>query len=268
MTNPYESAFGEDTPHKKQEGEEQPSVPPGDLFADLPEGPLREPLDEILDICAAFKEKATSFVQLLSATRAVDYKVSAVARQKWLQYLVQVEDPQAKEDLAAERKLYELLQRKFRDVIVPMKDLAQLHLDALKRYHNDIDEHYYSVEKTALEVKRDLERAKAEILLQRKILFDAQEALQLLSEALEATEIRMDKYVNAGGKNNISGSELALLRQERRQLTEGQEHRFNYGFFALNLLDKLSLQLSILPKETSSQYLDKLSLALEAREES
>lgn len=92
MINFYELVFGEDIFCKKQEGEEQLFVFLGDLFVDLLEGLFCELFDEILDICVVFKEKVIFFVQLLSVIWVVDYKVLVVVWQKWLQYLVQVED--------------------------------------------------------------------------------------------------------------------------------------------------------------------------------
>lgn len=264
MTNPYESAFGE---------ENQPKPDKADQARLSAESPLEEfeddgveLLDELLELCRKFSEQAGPFVQLLSKTRAVDHEVPALARRRWLQYLVSVDDPHRKKNLKEERVYYELLQKKFVQIIVPMKTLATQHLEAIKKYHNDIDEHYYSIHKTELQVKREVARAKEDILLQRRILFDAQEALSILTEALDATEKRMGEYVNVGGQNNISASELAVLSQERRRLTDGEIHQFNFGFFALNLLDKLSMQLQFLPKATTAQYLGQLSLALEARE--
>jgi len=48
-------------------------------------------------------------------------------------------------------------------------------------------------------------------------------------------------------------------------LTDGIEHQFNYTFFALNVVDRVSLKLGKVAKETTAQYLQKLSLALEAK---
>ena len=120
--------------------------------------------------------------------------------------------------------------------------------------------------KTDLEVKRETERVKGDLLLQRQILHDAQRALVILKDALAATEHRLSRYVNAGGDNNLATAELVLMKKDRQQLTDGVSHQFNYEFFALNLLDQASLKFGLVPKQTTAQYLSGLSLALESRE--
>jgi len=63
--------------------------------------------------------------------------------------------------------------------------------------------------------------------------------------------------------NNISASEYEIIAQKREQLTSGREHRFDYSFFNVNLLDKTAISLGIYMKETTSQYLGKLEDAFE-----
>lgn len=265
MPNPYESAFGEEdkTPKKPADAEEKKMD-----FSNLPplEGSdLTPALDILLERCAAFSQQATSFGQLLTRLRVVDHRVSLAVKQSWLQFLVKVNDPHEQVSLAAERKYYQLLQDKFAAIIEPMKTLAEEHLQCLKQFHFEIDEHYYDPNRTDLELKRDIEQVKSDLLLQRKVLHDAQQALDILVDAMTATEHRLNKYVNAGGVDNLASSELVMLKKARKQLTEGQQHTFNYRFFALNLLDQASLSFGLLPSKTTAQYLNNLSLALEAK---
>lgn len=265
MPNPYESAFGEEeqTPKKPEDAEQKNTD-----FSSLPpweEGDLTPALDTLIERCAAFSEKALQFGQLLTRLRVVDHQVSLAVKQAWLHYLVKVDDPHEQASLAGERKYYRLLQDKFVAIIEPMKALAQEHRQSLQEFHFEIDEHYYDPNRTDLELKRDIEQVKSDLILQRKILHEAQQALEILAEALETTERRLANYINAGGIDNLASSELALLKKARQQLTEGQQHTFNYRFFALNLLDKASLSFGLLPKRTTTQYLNNLSLALEAK---
>lgn len=264
MTNPYESTFGE--PIKKEsESQEVPQEP--NSFSELPpmEEPAPEALNELIEKCEIFQQEAPTFAQLLSKTRAVDHQVPIVLRNNWLKTLVHVEDPHDQGSLRAERKYFSTLDRKFRAIIEAMKTLAEQHLAILKQFHADIDEHYYSVEKTDLEVKREIEEVQDSIILQRQILHDAQDALAILAQALQASEERLEQYINAGGDNNISAAEVALLSRQNKELTDGRTHNFNYTFFALNLLDKTSLRLGKVPQQTTTQYLQRLSLALEVK---
>jgi hypothetical protein len=266
MPNPYESAFGE---------EQQPAKKPADTpkegldFSNLPpleEGDLTPALEELLTRCEAFTQEATAFGQLLSRLRVVDHQVTVAVKQHWLKFLIKIEDEHQQPSLAAERKYFRLLQDKFSAIIVPMKALAQQHLACLKQFHDEIDENYYAPNKTDLEVKREIERVKGDLLLQRQILHDAQRALVILKDALEATENRLSTYVNAGGDNNLATAELILMKKNRKEFTDGIIHQFNYEFFALNLLDQASLKFGLVPKKTTAQYLSSLSLALESRE--
>jgi hypothetical protein len=262
MTNPYESAFGnEKIPDTNESAEGKPID-----FSGLPpmDESTTEALDELLQACQQFTQEAASFAALLSKTRAVDHDVSLVLRNDWMQYLVKVEDPHQQGSLRGERRYYELLENKFRNIIVPMKQLAQQHQNILQQFFSEVDEYYFSPNKTALEIKREVSHIQESIVLQRQILHDAQGALKMLTAAMKATEKRMQQYVNAGGENNISASELALLSRNRQQLTDGKEHNFNYSFFELNVLDRVSLLFGKVAKETTAQYLQKLSLALEA----
>ncbi|WP_020536194.1 hypothetical protein [Lewinella cohaerens] len=266
MSNPYESAFGEEKQPAKKAA---PTQKEGLDFSNLPpleEGDLTPALEELLARCGAFAQQATAFGQLLSRLRVVDHQVSNIVKQNWLKFLIKVEDEHQQPSLAGERKYFRLLQDKFSAIIVPMKTLAQQHLTCLKQFNDEIDEHYYAPNKTDLEVKREIEQVKADLLLQRQILHDAQEALTTLADAMEAAEHRLDTYVNAGGENNLATTELVLMKKERKQLTEGLSHQFNYNFFALNLLDQASLKFGLVPKKTTAQYLSSLSLALESRE--
>lgn len=261
MSNPYDDIFGND-PAKKPlhtEKKEDPIPMPS-------EEDLSEPLDELVAACASFAQKATQFAQLLTNTRAADHEVPLAARQPILRLLVRVEDQTEKGNLAAERKYHQSVTEKFQAIITPMRALAKQHLAIVKQYFNAIDEHYYSVHKTDLEVKREIESVQKNILVQRQILHDAQSALTTLSQALSHTETRLKNYINRGGTDNLSAAEHAILQQQREQLTEGLSHAFNYEFFKLNLLDKTALSFGKITQQTSSQYIQKLSLALEANE--
>lgn len=266
MSNPYESAFGEEQQPAKQ-GVDKPKE--GLDFSNLPpleESDLTPALDELLARCEAFTQEATAFGQLLSRLRVVDHQVRGTGKQHWLKLLIEIEDKHQQPSLAGERKYFRLLQDKFSAIIVPMKALAEQHLVCLKQFHDEIDENYYAPNKTDLEVKREIERVKGDLLLQRQILHDAQRALVILKDALAATEYRLNSYINAGGENNLATAELVLMKKDRQQLTDGITHNFNYTFFALNLLDKASLKFGLVPQKTTAQYLSGLSLALESRE--
>lgn len=265
MSNPYESAFGEE----QQPAKPATGAPKAGLdFSGLPpleDSDLTPALEELLANCETFTREATTFGQLLSRLRVVDHRVRARDRQHWLKLLIEIEDNHQQPSLAGERKYFRLLQDKFSAIIVPMKALAQLHLICLKQFHDEIDENYYDPNKTDLEVKREIERVKEDLLRQRQILHDAQSALVILKNALVATEYRLNSYINAGGENNLATAELVLMQKNREQLTDGLTHQFNYNFFALNLLDQASLKIGLVPHKTTAQYLSDLSLALESR---
>lgn len=254
MPNPYDDLFG---------GEQRPA-----FGANLPPMPQQdehlenqpEALDEVLSKNGQFLDKAAAFSTLLSRLRAIDHQVP----NEWLTLFVKVGDDHDQGSLPAEKTYHEELSLKFRLIIKQMRELAALHLDATQRFNNDIDDSYFSVEKTDSAVKSDKEQAVDGILLQRKILSEAAEHLTILQNALEACERRMEKYVNIGGDNNISSSELSLLKTKREHLTSGLEHQFDYAFFDANLLDKLAISLGVYLKENTSQYLQKLGKALKS----
>lgn len=258
MPNPYEQLFGSEDFQQPLPDNEAPatefSMPPA------PE-PQQDPLDAILEKIAAFQQKAEAFSVLMSHTRAVDHEVS----NEWLSLFVNTGPNHDQGSLAGEKACHALLTKKFRGIIEPMKALAQLHLETLKAFILEIDDAYYSIEKADVEIKTDKERAVDGLNLQRKILAEAAHNLNILDEALEACERRMKRYIDAGGTNNLSAAELALIAQNRSQLCSGREHGFDYTFFSINLLDKAAMALGFFMKETTSQYLQKLVFAVENR---
>lgn len=221
----------------------------------------KEPLDEILESIHLFQTEAESFSQLLSRTNAIDHKVnSSIAR-----FFILANDKHDKRNLKGERKYHQLLCEKFKTIIVPMRSLAEIHLKTIQQFNRDIDKNYFSIEKTDRDIKSDKSTAIDGINLQRKILADAESDLDILKYALEATERRIKKYINAGGANNISSAEYEIIVQKRSTLTSGRDHQFDYSFFDINLLDKTVISLGGYMKETTSQYLGKLMYAFEIR---
>lgn len=255
MPNPYDNLFGSDPP--RAFGANLPPVPNPDAHQEN----QPEPLDEILKKNAEFHEKAQAFSALLSRLRVIDHKVP----NEVLALFVHVGENHDQGNLAGEKSYHELLSKKFRLIIEPMRELAALHLEAVKQFNNDIDDSYFSVEKEEGEVKSEKAEAVNSILLQRKILSEAAENLQTLEDALQVCERRMKKYVNAGGVNNLSAAELSMLATNRERLTNGIEHQFNFAFFDINLLDKAVINLGFYLKETTTQYLKKLLHAFESR---
>jgi hypothetical protein len=258
MPNPYEQLFGnEDFQQRAPDDEALPSAFP------MPPPPenQQDPLDAILEKIAAFQQNAEPFSVLMSQTRAVDHEVSG----EWLALFVNTGGSHNQGNLSAEKDYHALLIHKFRNLIEPMKELALLHLETLKAFILEIDDAYYSIEKADVEIKTDKERAVDGLNLQRKILAEAARNLDILDQALEACERRMKRYINAGGANNLSAAELALIAKNRSHLCSGREHGFDYTFFNINLLDKAAMTFGFLMKETSSQYLQKLLFALENR---
>jgi len=258
MPNPYEHLFGDEDFQQPLPNGEAPaplySMPP-------PPEPQKDPLDAILEKIADFQQKAEAFSVLMSQTRAVDHEVSG----EWLSLFVNTGNSHDQGSLAGEKACHALLTKKFRGLIEPMKDLALLHVETLKAFILEIDDAYYSIEKADVEIKTDKERAVDGLNLQRKILAEAARSLDILDQALEACERRMKRYINAGGPDNLSAAELALLAQNRAQLCSGREHGFDYTFFNINLLDKAAMAFGFFMKETSSQYLQKLLFAIENR---
>ena len=257
MPNPYDDIFG---------GKNEEGLPLGKQASDFrlpkdnyPENE-KEPLDEILDLINGFQKQAEGFSELLSHTRAVDHKVENPLLGKF----IVLDDPHDKGNLYNERAYHGKLEKDFRQVIEPMKALAALHLETVKKFNHHIDEHYYSIEKEAVQVKAEIKYAQDGINLQRKILADAADDLIILKEALEQTERRFKKYIDAGGQNNISTSEVALISRKRMSLTNGSQHQFDYSFFQINVLDKAAISLGFFMKETFNQYLQKLGMALDS----
>jgi hypothetical protein len=267
--NPYEDFFesSRDQPQRKQIRIDQPEEIPEEenIFEenihDKRFKNSRESLDEVLVSLRMFQKEASNFSKLLSETRAIQHRV--ISRFSRLFFSNQ-KDPD-KKSLAGERAYHRVLTKKFRDIIQPMKHLAEIHLQTVKQFNRDIGEDYYSIEKEDHQIKQEKKLAVNGINLQRSILSDAAADLAILTDALNATEKRMDRYVDMGNYNNISSSELKLLVAERKTLTSGLEHQFQYGIFDINIIDKTVLQLGGYQKETSKQYLTKLLRAFNAR---
>ncbi len=273
MSNPYDDLFNEGPPKNQPAREQLPEVP-----IPLPQNnepskeeldpnnetvnPIelgKETLDEILDYNAAFNQKAEEFSKLLSELSAIDHKENTGI----LQYFVVIPEKGRPENLQDEKIYNALLSSKFERVIAPMAELANIHLEAIKRFNEDIDDDYYSIEQSDGVVQINKKLALEGINLQRKILADAAESLSILETALEVSEGRLRDYINTGGTNNISAAEVALLTQKRSTLTRGLLHQFDYSFFTINLLDKTALTFGVHLKETSAQYVNKLARAFE-----
>ena len=255
MPNPYDDIFGNKNEESQPPG--QPARPFNLPDDDYPEYD-KEPLDEIIELINNFQKKAERFSELLTHTRAVDNKVE----KKLMGKFIVMDDPHDKGNLEKERVYYNELENDFKLIIKPMKVLAMLHLEAVKKYDLHIDDNYYSIEKEAAQLKSEIEYAKDGINLQRKILADATDDLIILKDAMAQTEKRLKNYIDAGGKNNISASEVALIIRKRKELTSGINHKFDYTFFKINLLDKAAMSLGFFMKETFSQYLQKLEKAI------
>lgn len=270
MPNPYDDILSgdNDAPEPPRSSKADPAPAPAPkpqaLFSEP--DPLNDPrfqddgpeaLTAILAEIAVFQTQAAEFSRLLSELRVVDHKVESQVKRLFLQ----TDDPHIRGTLTGEKQYHILQEKKFRMIIEPMRNLAEHHLTIAKRYNSDVDEHYFSVEKTDREIESDKTRAMDGIILQRKILGEAAESLQILEGGLEDTERRLKGYVNAGGRNNISQSEFEMIVRSREELTSGREHHFDYDFFDVNLLDKTALSLGVFVKETSNQYLSKLGKA-------
>lgn len=265
--NPFDAFFEppggpEEKKHQPTEREEKLSSYGDDPV--FPEGG-KESLDEILEKNAEFERRAESFSKLLSQTRAVDHDPVAFADNTFLKYLVDIKDPHQQSSMRGEKAYHQLLENKFRAIIVPMIELAQLHCKIVKQFNQDIDEHYYSVEKTEREVKSDRAIALESLFFQRKLLGNAARDLMILSKAMEVCEYRLKKYIDAGGDNNISSAEQALIAKNRTYLSAGLEHHFDYALFNLNLLDEAALTFRLFTKQTFSQYLQRLESAFRNR---
>jgi len=262
MPNPYDELLSGDSanpPERKPLPEKKPTQTP-DPFNDPRfdnDGP--DDLDAILVMVTAFNEQAEGFSRLLSQLRVVDHEVKG----KVTKLFFVSEDEHDRGSMSGEKQYHELQSEKFLAIIVPMRKLAVLHLNIVKRYNADIDEHYFNADKTEAQIESEKTLVMDAINLQRSILSDAAEDLKILTGGLSDTERRLKGYVNAGGKNNISSSELGLLVRKREALTSGRDHQFDYGIFDVNLLDKTAMSLGIFMKETSTQYLDKLGKAFQ-----
>ncbi len=258
MPNPYSSLFDENADSNEPKREpinlDDPRFDPANVV---------DPLESILANIAAFKLKGEDFSGFLSKTRAVDHRDEAASANSLLALFISTGGSHAKGSLLAERNHYALLQQKFRAIISQMKGLATEHWQIVKQFNADIDKHYYSMTKDQRQVEHDIEFVVDSINLQRRILSDAARDLEILADAMKATENRLKGYVDAGGINNLSASEHLVLTQNRKLLSDGTEHQFNYSFFDMNALDKLAIKFGIYLKETTAQYFQKLSVALE-----
>ena len=258
MPNPYDDIFENGGDKKKSP---EPEFTPQEFDDDHFEMNAKEPLDEILESIKKFQQQAESFSKLLSQTKAIDHKVEG----NILKYFIVTNDKFDQRSLGGEKRYHELLSSKFERIIVPMRELAKLHLATIQQFNRDIDKNYFSIEKTDHAVKSEKSMAIDGINLQRRILADAASDLDILRDALSDTESRIKKYINAGGTNNISEAESVMLIQKRSALTDGKNHQFDFSFFGLNFLDKTVILLGVHMKETSSQYLGKLMTAFEIR---
>ena len=258
MPNLYDEIF-EDSGEKKKSPENE--FTPQEFDDAHFEMDGKESLDEILESIKVFKGKAESFSKLLSQTRAIDHKIE----KNILSYFIVTNDRFDQHNLIGERKYHAILTSKFERIIAPMRELAKLHVDTIQQFNRDIDKNYFSIDKTDHAIKSDKSMAIDGINLQRRILADASSDLEILKDALEDTEQRIKKYINAGGSNNISEAESVMIDQKRITLTEGKIQQFDYPFFGLNFLDKTVISFGVHMKETSSQYLGKLLTAFEIR---
>ncbi len=268
--NPYEDFFTSDSGNSK---EQKPDKNPAKKISneenifeenihDRRFKSSRESLDEVLVSLRQFEEKAAAFSKLLSETRAIQHKVVSLISRL---FLTNQKSPD-KKSLAGERAYYRVLLKKFINIIEPMKVLAQIHRKTVTQFNRDIDEDYYSIDKEDHQIKKEKKQAVEGINLQRSILADAAADLSILTDALVATEKRMNKYVDAGNYNNISSSELKFMVSQRESLTSGNDHQFQFKIFDINIIDKTVLQLGGYQKETSQEYLSKLMEAFKARD--
>lgn len=250
MPNPYESLF-DDKEEKKIPPIKKAEFTPMDFQDDRFPINQIEALDEILTNIQLFNKKGEIFSKLLSAANAANHQVSG-----WFAKMVFVtEDKYNQPGLAGERKYHKMLSSLFEEVVISMKDLAKIHVATVQQFNNEIDDNYFSAEKEAKQVKEEIQWAMENINLQRTVLANAAKDLNILEKALQATEKRIKKYVNAGGRNNISPAELAMISTKRTVLTTGRKHQFNHAYFKINLIDKTAINLGIYMKETSAQYI-------------
>ncbi len=257
MPDKYDNfLFGDDEWEKKSKDDDLDDFALSSPY--VPEE-IKEPLDEILDNVEEFNQKAEPFSRLLSEANAASHKVeNDLASMFFI-----TNDPKDQGSLQAERDYHALLSDWFQRIIVPMKELATIHLNTVKQFNRDIDKNYYSIEKMDREVKQEKSSAVEGIYLQRLVLADAAKDLEIFDEALERIEKRMKQYIDAGGSNNISASEVAMIHSKRESMTTGKDLSFDYSFFKLNVIDKTAITFGLYQKETSNQYISKLSKVFE-----
>ncbi len=258
MPDPYDDfLFGNDEKKKKKFLDEN-SEPLDFSKPYTPPENQKEPLDEILERNRQFEKKAETFSKILSQAKAIDHKVdSGIAR-----FFLSSDDKKAQNSMRGEKEYHSYLTHTFVKIISTMRELAEIHQASVQQFNDDIDNDYYSLDKIDKEVDHEISLAIEQINTQRKILAEGSKDLDIFENALEETERRLKKYIDAGGKDNISQSEVLLLISKREQLTSGKQHHFDYSFFKLNLLDKAATSLGWYMKETTSQYLNKLIKAL------
>ena len=263
MPNPYDDLFGsEEHSSKPEDKNEEQSFGEFDLNDPFPAADdYTEALDEVLESIKQFQAKAAAFSKILTQTRAIDYKVESTISRLFFTSTRSFDQG----SLNGERRFHAHLLKLFVGIIQPMKELAELHLQTVHQFNRDIDDAYYSIEKEDHEVKKEKKMAVKGINLQRKILGEASSDLNILKNALIDTERRLKKYIDAGGRNNISSSEVAIITAEREELSSGKQHQFNFSIFEINLLDKTVISFGGYMKETSAKYLKELSKAFEAR---
>ena len=130
MPNPYNDIFednGEE--YKKPASQPPPSLPLEEEDRFIMDG--KEPLDEILENNQFFQQKAESFSQLLSQTRAIDHQVTKGLTRLFLFD----EDTPDKKSLQEERQYHQLLGKKFEKIMVPMRALAEIHLATIQQFN-------------------------------------------------------------------------------------------------------------------------------------
>lgn len=258
MPNPYDDIFDDNEKEKKSLSDQDDFSSFESEDDDRFQKSEIESLDEILIKSRHFQKEAEAFSKLLTKTSAIDHKV--LNRLTRIFVSDKTVEPKSLEE---ERDYHALLVKKFNQIIPQMKDLAKIHLEIVKLFNQDIDKDYYSLEKTDGQIKAEVAYSINALNMQRKILADGANDLEVLEGALIETERRIKAFINAGGINNISSAEFEIITQKRSTLTSGLDHQFNYAFFDINLLDKTVIKLGMYMKETTSQYLGKLVKAFD-----
>ncbi|TCI94874.1 hypothetical protein [Tenacibaculum sp. M341] len=255
MVNPYDDIFGNNEKENTKEQSKTKKISELEINHDIQfvtNG--KELLDEVLDNIELFNTQVEPFSQLLTLTSAIDHKVT----KNIFSLFIIANDPHDQKSLKKERIYYNLLKQKFSSIILPMSELAKIHLQTVIQFNNDIGNDYYSVEKTDKKVKLDKLEVMEAINRQRRILGNAASDLEILKDGIEKTESRIKKYINVGGIDNISRAEYEVITQKTSKLISGQNHKFDYTFFNINIFDKTAITLGVYMKKTTSQYLDKL----------